>query len=125
MLFMALAFILFGAFWLAITVPRGQWHLAAFGAIFVAAGVFLAVIGIKDIILRKRYKKNPEEYEAMIEEEEEEWEEKHPEAVAYEREMEALEEFDADSGKGYCPHCGNYGVNAEKICESCGEKVIE
>ncbi len=121
MIFMAIAFILFGAFWLAITVPEGQWHLAAFGVIFAAAGVFLAVMGIKDIILRKRYEKNPEEYDAMFEEEEEE----NPEVAAYEREMEALEEFDADSGKGYCPFCGNYGVNSEKICESCGEKVNE
>ncbi len=125
MIFMSIAFILFGAFWLATTVPQEQWHLAAFGAIFAAAGVFLAVVEIKDIILRKRYKENPEEYEAMLEEEEEEWEEKNPEAAAYEREMEALEEFDNDSGKGYCPHCGNYGVNADKICESCGEKVLD
>lgn len=125
MIFMAIAFILFGAFWLAITVPRGQWHLAAFGAIFVSAGVFLAVIGIKDIIRRRHYEKNPEEYEAMIEEEEKEWEEKHPEAVEYEQEMEEIREFDNDSGKGYCPFCGNYAVNSEKICDSCGEKVNE
>ena len=125
MIFMAIAFILFGAFWLAVTVPQCQWHLAAFGVIFAAAGVFLAVMGIKDIILRKRYEKNPEEYEAMIEEEEKEWEEKHPEAVAYDREMEEIGEFDNDSGKGYCPFCGNYAVNSEKICGSCGEKVNE
>ena len=125
MFFMALAFILFGAFFISITAPRGQWYLVAFGVIFVAAGVFLAAIKIKDIILQRRYKNNPEEYEAMIEEEEKEWEEKHPEAVAYEREMEEISEFDNDSGKGYCPFCGNYAVNSEKICESCGEKVNE
>lgn len=125
MIFMALAFILFGAFWFAITVPQGQWHLVAFGVISAVAGIILAVIGIKDIILRKRYKKNPEEYEAMIEEEEKEWEEKHPEAVEYEQEMEEIRDFDNDSGKGYCPFCGNYAVNSEKICESCGEKVNE
>lgn len=118
--FMALAFILFGVFWITVTAPRGQWHLAVFGLIFAAVGIFLAVMGIKDIILRKRYEKNPEEYEAQFEDEEE-----SPEVVAYEREMETLEEFDADSGKGYCPYCGNYAVNDNKICESCGEKVIE
>ncbi len=122
MIFMAIAFVMFGAFWLAITVPQGQWHLAAFGAIFVAAGVFLAVVGIKDIILRKRHEKNPEEYEAMIEEEEDE---ENPETAEYEREMEEISEFDNDSGMGYCPFCGNYAVNSEKICESCGEKVNE
>ena len=116
--FMAIGFILFGVFWIAITVPRGQWHLAAFGLIFAAAGIFLAIVGIKDIILRKRYEKNPKEYEAQFDDE-------YAEHLENAEEIEELEEFDADSGKGYCPHCGNYGVNSEKICESCGEKVIE
>lgn len=122
---MAVAFVLLGTFFVSITAPRGQWHLAAFGVIFIAAGVFLAVIGIKDVVLRKRYKEKPEEYEAMLEEEEKKWEEKHPEAVEYEQEMEEIRDFDNDSGKGYCPFCGNYAVNSEKICESCGEKVNE
>ena len=61
----------------------------------------------------------------QVVEEEKEWEEKHPEAVEYEQEMEEIREFDNDSGKGYCPFCGNYAVNSEKICESCGEKVNE
>lgn len=58
-------------------------------------------------------------------EEEEEYDERDAEIIRQAEEFGALEEYDADSGKGYCPHCGNYGVNSDKICESCGEKVTE
>ena len=83
--------------------------------------LFLLYQFIREKKRRKLYEEDPEAYNAMIEAEEKE----NPEAEAYEREMEEIEEYDADSGKGYCPHCGNYGVNSDKICESCGEKVTE
>ena len=125
MIFMALAFAIFGILFGLFGMMTEQLLVTGFGIVFVLASVFLVYQIVKERRLRKFYEDNPEEYEAMIEKEEEEWEEKHPEAVAYEREMEELEEFDADSGMEYCPNCGNYAVNSEKICESCGEKVIE
>ena len=89
-------------------------------------------------ISRKAYKKFLEEERAKLglidtpietEEpeiiEEDDDDEKYEEYIEYAEEMEALEEIDADSGKSYCPFCGNYAVNSEKICESCGEKVNE
>ncbi len=125
MIFMALAFAIFGILFGLFGLMTEQLLVTGFGIIFVLGAVFLVYQIAKEKRLRKLYEENPEEYEAMIEEEEKEWEEKHPEAVEYEKEMEELEEFDNDSGKGYCPHCGNYGVNADKICESCGEKVLD
>ena len=125
MIFMALAFAIFGILFGLFGMMTKQLIVTGFGIVFVLGAVFLVYQIAKEKRLRKLYEENPEEYEAMIEEEEEEWEEKNPEAVAYEREMDELRDFDNDSGKGYCPHCGNYGVNADKICESCGEKVDE
>ncbi len=125
MFFMALAFAIFGVIFAVIGLKTDNLIPTGFGIFFVLGAVFLVYQIAKERRLRKLYEEDPEAYNAMIEEEEKEWEEKNPEAVAYEREMEALEEFDTDSGKGYCPHCGNYGVNTDKICESCGEKVIE
>lgn len=125
MIFMALAFAVFGILFGLFGLMTEQLLVTGFGILFVLGAVFLIYQFAKEKRLRKLYEDNPEEYEAMVEEEEEEWEEKHPEAVAYEREMEEISEFDNDSGKGYCPHCGNYGVNADKICESCGEKVLD
>ncbi len=58
-------------------------------------------------------------------EEEEEFDERDAEIIRHAEEIEALEIYDADSGKGYCSFCGNYAVNSEKICESCGEKAID
>ncbi len=57
--------------------------------------------------------------------EDEEDDEEYQEYIEYAEEIEELREFDNDSGKGYCPYCGNYSVNSEKICESCGENVNE
>ena len=125
MIFMALAFAIFGIVFALFGMHLDNLLVTGFGIIFVLGAVFLVYQIAKEKRLRKLYEENPEEYETMVEEEEEEWEEKHPETVEYEKEMEALEEFDADSGKGYCPHCGNYAVNSEKICDSCGEKVNE
>ncbi len=125
MIFMALAFAIFGILFGLFGMMTKQLLVTGFGIIFVLGAVFLVYQIAKEKRLRKLYEENPEEYEAMIEEEEEEWEEKHPETVEYEKEMEEIREFDNDSGKGYCPFCGNYAVNSEKICDSCGEKVNE
>ncbi len=125
MIFMALAFAIFGILFGLFGMMTKQLIVTGFGIVFVLGAVFLVYQIAKEKRLRKLYEENPEKYEAMLEEEEKEWEEKNPEAVEYEKEMEEISEFDNDSGKGYCPHCGNYGVNADKICESCGEKVNE
>lgn len=122
---MALAFVIFGILFGLFGMMTEQLLVTGFGIIFLLGAVFLIYQIAKEKRLRRLYEENPEEYEAMIEEEEEEWEEKNPEAVEYEKEMEEIRGFDNDSGKGYCPHCGNYGVNADKICESCGEKVLD
>lgn len=120
MFVMPIGFTIIG-FVLALTgIKAGDKIVAAFGIVFLLSAVFLFYQFFKERRLRKLYEQDPEAYEAMIEEEEEE----DPEVAAYEREMEELEEFDADSGKGYCPHCGNYAVT-ENRCESCGEKVTE
>ena len=125
MIFMALAFAIFGILFGLFGLMTEQLLVTGFGIIFVLGAVFLIYQIAKEKRLRKLYEENPEEYEAMVEEEEEEWEEKHPETVEYEKEMEEIRDFDNDSGKGYCPFCGNYAVNSEKTCESCGEKVDE
>ena len=125
MVFMALAFAIFGILFGLFGLMTEQLLVTGFGIIFVLGAVFLVYQIAKEKRLRKLYEENPEEYEAMVEEEEDEWEEKHPETVEYEKEMEEIREFDNDSGKGYCPFCGNYAVNSEKICDSCGEKVNE
>lgn len=125
MIFMALAFAIFGIVFAGFGMHLDNILVTGFGILFVLGAVFLVYQIAKEKRLRKLYEENPEEYEAMIEEEEKEWEEKNPEAVEYEKEMEEIRDFDNDSGKGYCPHCGNYAVNSEKTCESCGEKVLD
>ena len=125
MIFMALAFAIFGIVFAGFGMHLDNILVTGFGILFVLGAVFLVYQIAKEKRLRKLYEENPEEYEAMIEEEEKEWEEKNPEAVEYEKEMEKIRDFDNDSGKGYCPFCGNYSVNSEKTCESCGEKVDE
>ncbi|MBQ8764101.1 MAG: hypothetical protein IJZ07_08355 [Clostridia bacterium] len=125
MIFMALAFAIFGIVFAGFGMHLDNILVTGFGILFVLGAVFLVYQIAKEKRLRKLYEENPEEYEAMIEEEEKEWEEKNPEAVEYEKEMEEIRDFDNDSGKGYCPFCGNYSVNSEKTCESCGEKVDE
>lgn len=50
--------------------------------------------------------------------------EEYAEYLEYAQEIEEIEEYDSDSGKDYCPHCGNYSVS-DGICEICGEKVTE
>ena len=120
MIVMPIAFAVFGFIFAFLGIKTGNKLVAVFGIVFVLSAVFLFYQFFKERRLRKLYEQDPEAYEAMIEEEEEE----DPEVAAYEREMEELEEFDADSGKGYCPHCGNYSVT-ENRCESCGEKVTE
>ena len=91
---------------------------AAFGVLFIAAAVFMAAMEIKDMKIRKLYENDPEEYERRYGDDEDE------DLTAEEKELEQIKEYDVDSGKGYCPHCGNYSV-ADGRCEVCGEKVTE
>lgn len=119
--FMPIAFSLFGIAFAVIGIKTGNLVPTGFGIVFVAAALFLVYQIIREKKLRKLYEEDPEVYNAMIEAEEEE----NPEAEAYENEMKEIEEYDSDSGKGYCSYCGNYSVNSEKICESCGEKAID
>lgn len=118
MIIMPVAFSVFGIIFAVIGLKTDNLIPTGFGILFVLAAVFLVFQLIKERKLRKLYEEDPEAYEAMIEAQEEE----NPEAEEYEREMEEIEDFDTDSGKGYCPYCGNYAVTANK-CESCGEEV--
>lgn len=120
-IFMPIAFSLFGIVFAVIGIKTENLIPTGFGIVFVAAAVFLLYQIIREKKMRKLYEEDPEAYNAMIEAEEEE----NPEAEAYEQEMEEIEEYDSDSGKGYCSFCGNYAVNSQKICESCGEKAID
>lgn len=115
----AIAFALFGVICIALSVSAGQTAVLLFGIACIAAAIFMTVMSVKDRMLRKRYEENPEEFETQFEDDEE-----YAEYLEYAEEIEELEEFDSDSGKGYCPHCGNYAVTANR-CESCGEEVIE
>ena len=124
MIFMSLAFAVFGIVFAFLGLKTDNLIPTGFGIVFVLGALFLLYQFIREKKLRKFYEENPEEYEAKLEEEKK-WEEENPEAVEYEREMDEIEDFDSDSGKGYCPHCGNYAVNTDKICDSCGEKVTE
>lgn len=119
MIFMPIAFTVFGFVFAFLGIKTDNKLVTVFGIVFILSAVFLFYQFFKERRLRKLYEQDPEAYEAMFEEEEED-----PEVAAYEREMEEIEEFDGDSGKGYCPYCGNYAVTANK-CESCGEEVTE
>lgn len=110
--FMPAIFAVFGIGWVALTLYLGETFMSIFGFICIAAAVFMAVIEIKDRILRKRYEEDPEAYEMQFADEEE----------IEEEPIEA--QYDVDSGKGYCPHCGNYSVSENK-CEVCGKEVTE
>lgn len=131
----AITFAVIAVIWAAISIFSKMWFLLIF--------IIVPIVGMAYEIYeyrlsRKHYKKFLQEERAklgltdkpietedteIIEDDEDD--EEYAEYLEYAEEMEALEGFDADSGKGYCPHCGNYGVNAEKICEACGEKVTE
>ncbi len=117
------------------TLYSGAWFALVFTIVPL---VFMAFEIYEYRISRKAYKKFLEEERAklgltdtpietedieIIEDEEDD--EEYKEYIEYAEEMEEISEFDNDSGKGYCPFCGNYAVNSEKICESCGEKVNE
>lgn len=108
----------FGILFIAVSKPSGQIGFAVFGALFIAAAVFMAAMEIKDMKIRKLYENDPEEYERRYGDDEDE------DLTAEEKELEQIKGYDVDSGKGYCPHCGNYAVTDGR-CEVCGEKVTE
>lgn len=128
----AIFFAAVALFWAGVSIYAKAW----FALIFTVVPLIMMGYEIYEYRLsRKYYKKFLEEERAklgltdapikceepeIIEEDEED-----EEYLKYAEEIESLEKFDADSGKEYCPHCGNYSVNSDKICESCGERVIE
>ena len=117
-IFMAVIFAVFGIVLSVWGADFKNYLVLLIGIFFVGAALFLGSRYLADRKLRKLYEQDPEEYERRYGGDEEELTEE-------EIELEQIKDFDSDSGKGYCPHCGNYGVNSEKICESCGEKVID
>ncbi|MBQ8764102.1 MAG: hypothetical protein IJZ07_08360 [Clostridia bacterium] len=123
-----------GVIWAAISIFSKMWFMLIFTIIPIVCTGF----EIYDYRLsRKAYKKFLEEERAKlgltdtpIETEEPEFieeddDEEYKEYLEYVEKIEELQDFDNDSGKGYCPHCGNYAVNSKKTCESCGEKVLD
>lgn len=129
----AIFYALLSLLWAGISIYAKAWLMLIFTVVPL---IFMAIEIHEYRLSRKYYKKFLQEERAKLgltdkpietEEEiiEEDDDEEYKEYLEYAEEMEELEEFDADSGKGYCPFCGNYAVNSEKICESCGEKVIE
>lgn len=107
----------FGLVFIAVSKQSGQLGFAIFGGLCIAAALFMVAVEIKDMRLRKLYENDPEEYERRYGDDEEEQSEE-------EKELEQIEEYDEDSGLGYCSHCGNYSVKDNR-CEVCGEKVTE
>lgn len=79
----------------------------AIGFLFIAAGVILTLILLKD----KGLLKSPREKR------------KEKEAAKKREKVKELQKYDVDSGLEYCSLCGNYSVK-EGRCESCGEKVV-
>ncbi len=79
----------------------------AIGFLFIAAGVILTLILLKD----KGLLKSPREKR------------KEKEAAEKRKKVKELQKYDVDSGLEYCSLCGNYSVK-EGRCESCGEKVV-
>ena len=79
----------------------------AIGFLFIAAGVILTLILLKD----KGLLKSPREKR------------KEKEAAEKREKVKELQKYDVDSGLEYCSLCGNYSVK-EGRCESCGEKVV-
>lgn len=131
----AILYALLSLLWAGISIYAKAWFMLVFTIVPI---IFMAIEIYEYRISRKLYKKFLEEERAKLgltdkpietEEpeiiEEDEDDEEYEEYLEYAEEMEALEEFDVDSGKEYCPYCGNYGVNSDKKCESCGEKVTE
>lgn len=122
--------------WAGISIFSKMWFLLIF-TIVPIVGMAYEIHEYR--LSRKYYKKFLQEERAKlgltdtpieteepeIIEEDDEDDEEYAEYLEYAEEIEELEKFDADSGKGYCPHCGNYGVNDQKRCEACGEKVTE
>lgn len=116
---MPVAAVVFGVVFIAVSKPSGQLGFAIFGGLCIAAAIFMVAVEIRDMKIRKLYENDPEEYERRYGDDEPE------ELTEEEKELEQIESYDVDSGLDYCVHCGNYSVNSEKICESCGEKAID
>ena len=126
-------FILGAVFWSSVCIYGQVWVGLALNIVFL---VFAVHYGIEASTSIKYYKKYLAEERAKLglddmpidtedsELDDEDDDEEYAEYLEYAQEIEELEEYDSDSGKGYCPHCGNYSVS-DGSCEICGEKVTE
>ena len=126
--------------WAGIAIYAMKLHSTAWIMLIftIVPIVFMSVEIYEYRLSRKYYKKFLQEERAKLgltdkivetddiePEEDEEYDERDAAIIKWEEEIETLEKYDADSGKGYCPYCGNYAVSSEKICDACGEKVID
>lgn len=126
-------FIIGAVFWSAVCIYGEIWIGLIFNIVFL---VFAVTFGVEASTSIKYYKKYLAEERAKLgladmpvetddsETVDDDDEEEYAEYLEYAQEIEEIEEFDSDSGKDYCPYCGNYSVSDGK-CESCGEKVTE
>ena len=88
------------------------------GLLLIAVGILFLILFLKEKgVNKKRPKKSERNEEAGIDE-------RDALIIKHGEEIEELEEYDIDSGKEYCPNCGNYAVSGGR-CEACGEKVTE
>lgn len=126
-------FILGAVFWSSVCIYGQVWFMLIFNIVFL---VFAIVYGVEASTSRKYYKIYLAEERAKLglddmpidtddsEIADGDDDEEYAEYLEYAQEIEEIEEYDSDSGKDYCPHCGNYSVS-DGICEICGEKVTE
>ncbi|MGN0547203.1 MAG: hypothetical protein ACI4I3_07705 [Acutalibacteraceae bacterium] len=106
--------LIFGIVLLVVLPSKGK----LVGLLFIAAGIFFLILLLKEKgVIKKRPKKSERNDESGIDE-------RDALIIKHGEEIEELEEYDNDSGKEYCPHCGNYAVSGNR-CEACGEKVTE
>lgn len=126
-------FIIGAIFWSAVCIYGQVWIGLIFNIVFLS---FAVIFGVEASTSLKYYKKYLAEERAKLgladmpvetdesEISDEDDEEEYAEYLEYTQEIEEIEEYDSDSGKGYCPYCGNYSVSDGK-CEICREKVTE
>ncbi len=128
-------YIIGAIFWSSVSIYAEAWFMLIFNIVFLVFAIFY---GVEASTSRKYYKKYLAEERAKlglddkpietddseITDEDDEDEEEYAEYLEYAQEIEEIEAYDSDSGKDYCPHCGNYSVT-DGVCEICGEKVTE
>lgn len=106
--------LIFGIVLLVVLPAKGK----LIGLLLIAVGILFLILFLKEKgVIKKRPKKSERNEEYGIDE-------RDALIIKHGEEIEELEEYDIDSGKEYCPNCGNYAVSGGR-CEACGEKVTE